>query len=522
MNEQRSHIRFATADLPLRDDVRQLGSLVGQMLAEQVSDDFLAEVEQVRTHAIERRESGQPLAQLAQPLAGLAPEQAESLVRAFATYFQVVNIAERVHRIRRRRDYQRAGSARPQPDGLHDALSRLKEQGVGLEELAAWLPRIDIEPVFTAHPTESVRRVLLDKEQIMVGALVNGLDGGRTPGERAADHARLRMALTSSWQTSDSAPVRPTVEGEREHVGYYLTRVLYRVVPVFYETLDQAIVQTYGASLELPALLRFGTWVGGDMDGNPNVDAGTIAATFAAQRDAVLGLYVEEIERLGSVLSQSSERVGVAAAVLQRLADYRQRLPQVQASPRHADMPYRQLLGLVAQRLRQTGSGGEAAYAGPQALIDDLQLMLDSLLANRGEQAGAFALRRLLWRVRTFGFHLARLDVRQESRVHDAALAEDLPALAEAADATARCTAGTVGGRGADTAGGLRRRRAAPAGGVCDPGRGPRQPWGRRPGQLHHLHGPQPRRCAGGAGHGPSRRLAGRAGTGGAGRGAAV
>ncbi|KRG75954.1 phosphoenolpyruvate carboxylase [Stenotrophomonas ginsengisoli] len=438
MNEQRSHIRFATADLPLRDDVRQLGSLVGQMLAEQVSDNFLAEVEQVRTHAIERRESGQPLAQLAQPLAGLAPEQAESLVRAFATYFQVVNIAERVHRIRRRRDYQRAGSARPQPDGLHDALSRLKEQGVGLEELAAWLPRIDIEPVFTAHPTESVRRVLLDKEQIMVGALVNGLDGGRTPGERAADHARLRMALTSSWQTSDSAPVRPTVEGEREHVGYYLTRVLYRVVPVFYETLDQAIVQTYGASLELPALLRFGTWVGGDMDGNPNVDAGTIAATFAAQRDAVLGLYVEEIERLGSVLSQSSERVGVAAAVLQRLADYRQRLPQVQASPRHADMPYRQLLGLVAQRLRQTGSGGEAAYAGPQALIDDLQLMLDSLLANRGEQAGAFALRRLLWRVRTFGFHLARLDVRQESRVHDAALAEDLPALAEAADATAR------------------------------------------------------------------------------------
>jgi Phosphoenolpyruvate carboxylase len=121
MNEQRSHIRFATADLPLRDDVRNLGTLVGQMLAEQVSAGFLDEVEQVRTHAIERRESGQPLVQLAQPLAGLAPEHAESLVRAFATYFQVVNIAERVHRIRRRRDYQRAGSARPQPDGLHDA-----------------------------------------------------------------------------------------------------------------------------------------------------------------------------------------------------------------------------------------------------------------------------------------------------------------------------------------------------------------------------------------------------------------
>jgi len=438
MNEQRSHIRFAAADLPLRDDVRVLGSLVGQMLAEQVSADFLAEVEQVRTHAIERRESGQPLALLAQPLAGREPAQAESLVRAFATYFQVVNIAERVHRIRRRRDYQRAGSMRPQPDGLHDALARLKDQGVGLEELGAWLARIDIEPVFTAHPTESVRRVLLDKEQIMVGALVNGLDGGRTPGERAADHARFRMALTSSWQTSDSAPVRPTVEGEREHVGYYLTRVLYRVVPVFYETLDQAIVQTYGASLPLTPLLRFGTWVGGDMDGNPNVDAHTMQATFVAQRDAVLGLYLADLEQLGSVLSQSSERVGVAAALLQRLADYRRRMPQVASSPRHADMPYRQLLGLMAERLQQTLSGGEAAYAGPQDLIADITLMLDSLLANRGEQAGAFALRRLLWRVRTFGFHLARLDVRQESRVHDSALAEVLPGFADLPDAAAR------------------------------------------------------------------------------------
>ena len=432
MNEQRSHIRFATADLPLRDDVRKLGALVGQMLAEQVSEQFLDEVEQLRTRAIERRESGQPLQQLAQPLAGLEADQAEPLVRAFATYFQVVNIAERVHRIRRRRDYQRSGSVRPQPDGLHDALARLKDQGVTLDELAAWLPRIDLEPVFTAHPTESVRRVLLDKEQIMVGALVNGLDGGRTPGERAADRSRFRMALTSSWQTSDSAPVRPTVEGEREHVGYYLSRVLYRVIPVFYETLDEAIAQTYGQHLALPALLRFGTWVGGDMDGNPNVDAGTMQATFQAQRDAVLALYIADLERLTSVLTQSSARVGVDAALLQRLADYRALLPAVVASPRHADMPYRQLIELMAQRLRQTMAGDAVAYAGPQGLIDDLQLMLDSLLANRGEQAGAFSLRRLLWRVRTFGFHLARLDVRQESRVHDAALSEVLPQLADA------------------------------------------------------------------------------------------
>ena len=430
MNEPRSDIVFATVDQPLRQDVRTLGSLVGQMLAEQEGQDFLAEVERIRTLAIARREQGQPLSLLAQALAGREPAQAEALVRAFATYFQLVNIAERVHRIRRRRDYQRGGSGRPQPDGLHEVMARLHAEGVEADELADWLPRIDIEPVFTAHPTESVRRVLLEKEQIIVAALLADLDGVRTPAEKAADHARLTMALTSGWQTADSAPSRPTVDSEREHVEYYLGGVLYRVVPAFYQTLQQSITQTWGQAAELPALLRFGTWVGGDMDGNPNVGAGTIAATLAAQRQTVLALYRQELRELAGVLSQTPPRVVVSAAVLAQLAAYRQLLPHVDLPARQADMPYRQLLLLMAARLEV--DDGAAAYAGPEAFIADLQMILDSLLAHRGEHAGAFAVRRLLWRARTFGFHLARLDVRQESRVHAQALAQCEPALAQA------------------------------------------------------------------------------------------
>ena len=224
MNQPHS-LEFAAPDLPLRDDVRRLGALVGDMLSEQVSADFLGQVEKVRTAAIARRQGDAPPQSLAGLLDGLAPQQAEALIRAFSAYFQVVNIAERVHRIRRRRDYQRSGSA-PQPDGLHAALIKLKAQGVSLGELAEWLPRIDIEPVFTAHPTEAVRRALLEKEQLMVASLVSDLDGQRTPGERATDIARFRMALTSAWQTADSSPVRPGVEDEREHVGFYLTNVL--------------------------------------------------------------------------------------------------------------------------------------------------------------------------------------------------------------------------------------------------------------------------------------------------------
>jgi len=440
MNEYRSSIVFATPDIPLRDDVRRLGALVGDLLAEQVSTQFFDDVEQVRTRAIARRESDAPLSDLNEALAGLSPERAESMVRAFSTYFQVVNIAERVHRIRRRRDYQRAGTAAPQPDGLQDALQQLKAQGVSLEELAQWLPRIDIEPVFTAHPTEAVRRALLEKEQLMVASLVDNLDGQRTPGEAAADAARFRMALTASWQTTDSSPVRPTVDDEREHVGFYLVQVLYRVIPVLYESLQQALLDTYGESVPLPRLVRFGTWVGGDMDGNPNVDAGTIRNTLDAQRQAVLGRYQKDLLQLASLLSQSTERIAVSDALLARVAHYQQLLPKVVSRPRHADMPYRLLNDRMRARVQATLDDAEGAYASPQELEDDITLILDSLHANKGDHAGGFAMRRLLWRVRTFGFHLARLDVRQESSVHGRALASVLDGQEawDAADAVTR------------------------------------------------------------------------------------
>ena len=427
MNEYRSSLVFATPDIPLRDDVRRLGAMVGDMLAEQVSPAFLEEIEHVRTSAIARRESDEPAASLSADLEGRSPRDAEALVRAFSTYFQVVNIAERVHRIRRRRDYERSTDT-PQPEGLHDTLRRLKAQGVTLDELAEWLPRIDIEPVFTAHPTEAVRRALLEKEQLMVASLVDDLDGMRTPGERATDAARFRMALTATWQTADSSPVRPTVDDEREHVGFYLTRVLYRIMPALYETLEHAIAETYGAGLPVPRLLRFGTWVGGDMDGNPNVDARTVSGTLDAQRRAVLERYLDELWQLASLLSQSTTLVAVSDALVQRLEHYRGLLPEAaaQSRPRHADMPYRLFNDLMRARLEATLDDAPGSYAAPEEFAEDVQLILDSLQANRGMHAGWFAVRRLLWRVRSFGFHLARLDVRQESSVHARAVAAAL------------------------------------------------------------------------------------------------
>jgi phosphoenolpyruvate carboxylase len=427
MNAPRN-LEFASPDLPLRDDVRRLGALVGDMLAEQVSPAFLEEVERVRTTAIARRQSGGAMEELTALLDGLSPAHAEQLVRAFSTYFQVVNIAERVHRIRRRRDYQRAGTGVPQPESLHAALRKLKDKGVDPAELAQWLEKIDIEPVFTAHPTEALRRALLEKEQIMIAALVDDLDGGRTPGERAADIARFRTALTSAWQTADASPVRPGVEDEREHVGFYLTEVLYRVMPVFYETLEQAIGETFGIATELPRLVRFGTWVGGDMDGNPNVDAATIRSTLDAQRRNILGKYLDELQQLTRLLTQTTGMIAVDPAVIDRVEQYRALLPAAAASarPRHGDMPYRLLLDLMRARLQATLEGRSEGYDSPEEFAGDVDLIRQSLEHNRGIHAGWFQVRRLVWRLRTFGFHLARLDVRQESSVHARAVAAAL------------------------------------------------------------------------------------------------
>lgn len=195
-----------------------------------------------------------------------------------------------------------------------------------------------------------------------------------------------------------------------------------------YETLEHAIEETYGSTLALPRLLRFGTWVGGDMDGNPNVDAHTIAGTLDAQRRAVLDRYLNELWQLASLLSQSTTLVAVSPALSAQLERYQALLPDAAARsrPRHGDMPYRLLNDLMRARLQATLDDADGAYAAPAELEHDLQLILDSLQANKGLHAGWFAVRRLLWRVRSFGFHLARLDVRQESSVHARAVADAL------------------------------------------------------------------------------------------------
>jgi len=429
---KRDDIQFPAKHSALRDDVHVLGALVGDVLKDQGGDTLFDLVEQDRKLAIRRRAGDkEAAAELSVQLRGRAPQVARDLARAFSMWFRAVNLAEKVHRIRRRRGYFLEASERAQPGGVEAALLTLQQQGRTLAEVLDLLKQVHIEPVFTAHPTESARRTMLRKNQRIAGLLLDRLDPTLTPQELRQNWARVRTEITTAWQTEDHPRERLTVADEREHVVFYLAEILYRILPAFYGELAEALGKVFGVqpeSLELPNVVKFGTWVGGDMDGNPDVHAKTIRETLARQQQVIINAYFGECQNLAQLLSQSASRSGVMPELTQRIELYATLIPGAQGitPARHDRMPYRVFLGQVGERLRLTYDGRPNGYEGPQQFLRDLKLISASLKANRGFHAGWGNVQRLIRRVETFGFHLATLDLRQHAEVHHRVIGQGL------------------------------------------------------------------------------------------------
>ena len=428
---RRQDITFEDKDQALRDDVRTLGGMIGELLRDQGGDALFEFVETARLRSIRRREGNElPEESLADLVRNLDLKLALEVIRAFSTYFQMVNTAEKVHRIRRRREYlQEVGQY--QPGGLEETLVRLKASGMNLEKLQELLDSLCIEPVFTAHPTEPTRRTILRKEQNIVRQLIDMLNPTMTAQETHASLQNIMAEVTTGWQTNEHPTETMTVSDELEHVLFFLTDVLYRAMPPFYEDIENAAIRVYGdeaEKLKVPNLVRFASWVGGDMDGNPNVNAKTIRSTMARQRSLVLDLYYRECRALSAKLSQSSERVTISDAVLARIGEYRAEFQNAyHAVPaRHRDMPYRVFLRLIQQRLQATYDDDAYPYESAAQFAEDIGLIAASLVENKGEHAGLFAVRRLQRRTATFGFHLLTLDVRQDAMVHRQVVGECL------------------------------------------------------------------------------------------------
>jgi phosphoenolpyruvate carboxylase len=426
------NIPFPTRHHPLRADIQALAQLTGEVLREQGGEELWQLVEQDRLTAGRWREGVAGAGEaLAIRVRGRTPRAARDLVRAFSAWFQLLNVAEKVHRIRRRRDYFQQDGDRPQPGGVEDALSELKSAGLSLPEVLELMQQLSIEPVMLAHPMESTRRTNLRRQQRMATLLLQRDNVSLAPNERQLLLERIHAEVSADWQTEEHPRERLTIADEREHAMFYLAEILYRIVPAFYEEIGTALGKLYGVSpetVELPVIVRFGTWVGGDMETSSEVHAKSIRETLARAQQTIVKSYYEECLRLAQSLSQSASRIGISAAVTRRVEEYRTLLPGAQglAPSRHDRMPYRTLLGQIAERLHASYDGRSNGYQQPAQLRADIELIAQSLLANRGTHAGYYLVRRLLYRIDTFGFHLATLDLRAPASLHHAVLAQGL------------------------------------------------------------------------------------------------
>ena len=313
---------FEEKDQSLRDDVRTLGAMVGDLIREQNGEELFELVENCRLRAIRRREGNEKEdEELSQLVEDLDIDVALQLIRGFSTYFQMVNTAEKVHRIRRRRDYLR-GADHFQPGGLEDTLLKLKAAGISVDELQALFDEMLIEPVFTAHPTEPTRRTMLRKEQAIVKHLVDLLNPTMTPQETDTALQNIRLLVTTGWQTGEHPSEQMTVADELEHVLFFVTDVLYRSMPPFYEDLRSAVDRVYGDEgnkEDLTTMVHFSSWFCGYIDGNTKVNAKTIRATLARQRSLILDLYFNECAAISAKLSQSMDRATFGQGMLDKI-----------------------------------------------------------------------------------------------------------------------------------------------------------------------------------------------------------
>jgi phosphoenolpyruvate carboxylase len=457
----------ADKDLPLRNDIRRLGDLLGETLKRLGGQKLFETEERVRALCKQLRASEAPEVerQLKKLLHGLSPDEAIGVIRAFSVYFQLVNIAEQHHRIRRKRFYELHTPDQPQRGSLADTLQRLAKERVAPAALQRVLDQLEIVPVMTAHPTEAARRTLLEKHR-RVADLLTALDNEHlAERQRAEWQMQLAAEVEAIWQTDEVRHTQPTVLDEVNNTLYYFDATLFEAVPSLLEELERGLAQHFPgvqlASGRVP--LRFGSWVGGDRDGNPNVTPDITWETLLLQQRLVLRKYLTGVAALSRRLSESSRFAPASPALLDAIKRAAAVMPEVaeRVRRRNPEEPYRQVLSFIYTRLENTlqrnqalttalrvtspAAGEESlisirpglpiiarlqgtteptqVYRTGQELYEDLRLVRDSLRAGQAAYA-ALGIERLMRQVATFDLHLATLDLRQHSERHTEAFDE--------------------------------------------------------------------------------------------------
>ena len=420
----------------LRRDIRELGVLLGRTLVRQEGARLLDLVEQVR-HLIRSDRAA-----TAALLAGVDPGTAIRLVRAFTTYFHLANVAEQVHRGR-----ELAAIRAQQGTWLSQAIERIAAAGIPSDELASEVGRLAVRPVFTAHPTEAARRTVLAKLR-HIGALLDEWDRAVGPDGAAPDptadrrtRARLEELIDLLWQTDELRIVRPDVVDEARNAVYYFDELHGDALPHVLDALTEELARL---DLELPLAARplaFGTWIGGDRDGNPNVGAQSTVEVLDLQHEHAIRDALAIVDELRVDLSTSVRIAGVTPDLEASLGRDLEELPELDARYRrlNAEEPYRLKLTCVREKLlntrrrlaeRRPHEPGRD-YLGAADLLDDLVLVRDSLLLHRGELIARGRLESAIRTLAAFRLHLATLDVREHADAHHGALGQLIDRLNE-------------------------------------------------------------------------------------------
>ena len=433
-------------DGPLRRDVRSLGAILGQVLVEQAGQDLFDSVEQLRRLLIQHRETVRRTSETAAASELLRSAQeiiskmdlprAYQVTKAFASYFELTNLAETNHRKRRRRAGKLELEQVPLPGSFRGTMLRLKAAGISAEAALEALRQIQITPVFTAHPTEVARQTVLLKRRRIARELER-LDRLPLTAEEAQDcENNIRAEVTSLWQTDEVRLAKPTVDDEIRMGLRYFRLSLFDSLPKIYDEIVEAFRDVYSLPLDedsVPNIVQFGSWIGGDRDGNPLVKPDCIRDALAMARALILRQYLDDVEALSDRLSSSRRQTPVSQELLERLQHYEQTISGVHLAwgPHNHAESYRRFLSYMFHRLQQSRKAVDApaGYASAAEFEQDLLLIQKSLRSNRGERLAHTYLGSLLRKVRKFGFHLHTLDIRQHARVHARAMKELGPAL---------------------------------------------------------------------------------------------
>lgn len=418
-----------TVDAPLRADVSALGALLGRVLAEAGGRDLLDDVERLRGLAIAAYEgsAGGAFEEAEALVEAFSPERAEQVARAFTAYFHLVNLAEERHRIRMLRARASSGAGATD-DTLANAVAQLIEE-VGEREARRRLAELRFHPVFTAHPTEARRRAVASAIRRIADLMV--LREQVAPGAIAPIELERRLLeeIEVLWRTAPIRTTRPTPLDEVRTAMNIFDQTVFEVVPRVYRLLDDWLQGDDAGvgTAQAPSFVRFGSWIGGDRDGNPYVTADLTEEAAAIQAEHVLLGLERAANRIGRTLTHDSADTPPNEALLD-LADRQARLaPEVTSliGVRAPHEPHRLVVLVIAARIAATRTGdARLAYAAPEDLLADLRVVQDSLRSGGAARSANGELQHLVWQVETFGFHLAELEVRQHSQVHRQALAE--------------------------------------------------------------------------------------------------